>query len=560
MLYFNDLPDDENVRMYPRKFPSEYQGHYLRAAEENFYNRLCEQLPKEWIAMYHHRFIDKVFGIVDGEMDFVVIVPSYGILVIELKGGSVRYDGSNQKWYQKFSQGNEKLEKCIDPFAQARKGVHALLSALAGLGVSTDFRIHFAVVFPDVNMEFERLGMEVNRELIIDRHDLSQLVPKIQQILQYSIGSRKSWAEGNRVAELVENELLRSANFEIPLSQEMAYQNSHVKSLTDLQTRVFMGLRNNKRVLVTGCVGSGKTVLAATLAQHLAKNGRKTLLTCSNRALVQHLWRLSDQQKNLDVMTFGTLCRQATEALGHSFLTSVEVYPLFLRQYMHENPDARYDAIIVDEAQDIGHRSWKTLKSCLANPDEGSLFLFSDYELRVRKNSALPAMDVQFELTTNIRNTTDIFEALSGFCLSERYSSEGPPGRPIEALTYDENTLLPTLDSVVSNLVHRQLLKLDDIVILEQSAQRIKDCNLPCGVRLKEFGTSTIGVSFSTIRKFKGLEKPVVILVLDERLRQLSIQDRRWLIYLAMSRASNHLIVLATDQGHQLMHRCRLNM
>jgi DNA replication protein DnaC len=50
--------------------------------------------------------------------------------------------------------------------------------------------------------------------------------------------------------------------------------------LTASQVDALMSLRKQKRLIVEGCAGSGKTLLAAQLAREHAAAGKKVLFTC----------------------------------------------------------------------------------------------------------------------------------------------------------------------------------------------------------------------------------------------------------------------------------------
>src|SRR3954463_14925604 len=53
-----------------------------------------------------------------GEADFILAHPGGGALVLEVKGGSVRYDGARGTW---FSTGRGGEKRIKDPAAQARR-------------------------------------------------------------------------------------------------------------------------------------------------------------------------------------------------------------------------------------------------------------------------------------------------------------------------------------------------------------------------------------------------------------------------------------------------------
>ncbi len=51
----------------------------------------------------------------DGEADFIIFDPRYGVLVIEVKDGNISYEGG--RWYSTTRDTHEKNE--IEPFRQS---------------------------------------------------------------------------------------------------------------------------------------------------------------------------------------------------------------------------------------------------------------------------------------------------------------------------------------------------------------------------------------------------------------------------------------------------------
>src|ERR1019366_85187 len=75
-----------------------------------------------------------------------------------------------------------------------------------------------------------------------------------------------------------------------------------------------------------------------------------------------------------------------------------------------ENAFPRYDAVLVDEAQDFHQDWWFPIQLMLHDPDHGRLCLFSDPEQTpvYGKGDAFPAGLVSFDLAENCRNTKRI--------------------------------------------------------------------------------------------------------------------------------------------------------
>ena len=98
------------------------------AAERRLYEGFLEQLDDVYV-VYHS--VDWVLagrgGPDEGEADFVIAHPELGVLALEAKGGSIRYDPDDRRWFQSGHSGAHPLD---DPFAQAKGEMHSLMRIL----------------------------------------------------------------------------------------------------------------------------------------------------------------------------------------------------------------------------------------------------------------------------------------------------------------------------------------------------------------------------------------------------------------------------------------------
>lgn len=543
---------------YPGTLPDEILNDKLRGAEVRFYNALKRQVPTDWLVLYSCAWTSQWSNrTINGEIDFIVVVPAIGILVIELKGGTVWYNGESQQWYQSIPSG----PKEINPFRQVKRGVHALRRKLSALDNMAGKRLEIfhAVAVPDVKINFETVGLEIDRKVMIDRTDMNSLTERIEGILRHHVGN-EVWKDGIEVRTAIEEELTQSVVLRAPLSLDMVLAEHYMDQLTEEQNSVLEALSDNNRVLIEGCAGSGKTLLALAKAIELARSGKKTLLTCYNRALAERLKTIANGISNLHIYTFHALCEREVRAADKTLRMESEKvwtlhYPMWLRTVMHEHPKRRFDAIVVDEGQDFTEIFWKALlEKCLKDEENGLFYIFYDDEQRLNNSSyAVPSFPVRYRLTRNIRNTKQIFKAWSKFCDTEnQYVPGGPSGRNIEVLTYStESSLFKTLDDVLRRLKVEEEIDLSDITVLAPlGVQDLIGKRLESGIELTNKPGSHNGVHCTTIARFKGLETPVAIMLsLDGRLERLSPEEKRARVYIGMSRAKHHLILLGTLAG-----------
>ena len=95
-------------------------------AEAKVFAALARSLPVGWTVLHHVQWLQKRPGrdTPDGETDFVVIHPVHGALILEVKGGRVRYDSASGQWFTSGTGLGDVLIK--DPVGQARDSTYAL--------------------------------------------------------------------------------------------------------------------------------------------------------------------------------------------------------------------------------------------------------------------------------------------------------------------------------------------------------------------------------------------------------------------------------------------------
>lgn len=84
-----------------RMFPQRPRPESKSGAERRLYQALQEHLPDNFVVFHSVRWLvpDPQNGPRDGETDFVIAHPDLGILILEVKGGTIRYDGRTGQWY-----------------------------------------------------------------------------------------------------------------------------------------------------------------------------------------------------------------------------------------------------------------------------------------------------------------------------------------------------------------------------------------------------------------------------------------------------------------------------
>lgn len=547
--------------IYPQELPNRVRNDPLRSAEARLYDNLAVQLSRDWTTVYGAAWLGPLRPggePQDGEVDFVVAHPSQGVLLIEVKGGAIRYDSEHRTWISRDRKG---VDHSIDPFDQVRRNKYALIEKVRSHPGWRDrwVEMFHAVAFPDVERPRTELAPDAPPEIIIGKDDLSNLPHRLEEIFDYWHGQQdRPLEDGDRLVRVAVDVLGRSIELRNPLRLQIREEEEEFVRLTQDQFRTLDILSRVRRAAMGGCAGSGKTFLAVEKAKRLATSGNRTLLTCYNRPLAAFLSERCEGVDRLEVMTFHRLCKKAADEAGvhlpeidDESAPSVfrEEMPEALLQAMEALPALRYDAIVVDEGQDFEDTWWIALERSLVDSDYGILYIFYDTnQILYRDRGQLPSGLVEVPLSENLRNTRSIFQFVSCYYRGgDSPEARGPVGRTPEVLSYsDAPGMRRQVSRVLSRLIGIEGLDNSDIIVLTPRA--LEGSALLAGQLdghlqlVPDSLTSNRQIQVSTVHRFKGLERPVVILT---ELEQLSGRESDALMYVAVSRPRSHLIVIA---------------
>lgn len=531
-------------------------------AERAVFDAIRDRLPEPWEAFHGTGFTerDHATGTRDGEIDFVLAHPEVGIFCLEVKGGGVECrDGA---WYRTRRDGP--AERMRDPFEQAKGQRHALkrLISAAGSGIrGDDLLMGHAVAFPFATVHALGPGLNAPRELIVDRSDMGDLPAAVERVTAYHRGSRdRRRAPGEEGMEMLRELLAPNVVIASPLSAAIAEEEAALVELTNEQSLVLRGLAANRRVAIRGCAGSGKTMIAVEHARRLARDGANVLFVCFNRALRDELRRgPAAAREGVEFHMFHGLCR----SLAGRAKVPVPEYPAgeappeFFRTELPAalveaaaKLDVRYDALFVDEAQDL-HTEWLDALACLlTDPEASPVWLFLDdnqevYDARLE----VPSGYAHFELSVNCRNTRRIHEWVRRYYRGEvEPSVRGPEGREVELIHTGDGPA--TVAAVVERLCGREGVAPQDVVVLSEHGYDKSAIPGQAGGRyefVRERGAHGNRIQLSSIRGFKGLESPVVILCELEDMRFPERQAQ--LLYTGISRAKSHCVIVAPPEA-----------
>ena len=402
----------------------------------------------------------------DGEADFALLHPTYGRVVIEVKGGGIKLDGG--RWFSVDRSGSRHRIK--DPFEQATDSEHALVGYLKDCLPNPPWiPAGHGVVFTDVG-DFGALGPVAPAAITWGRADLDDPESALHRLVEH-------WELNGDLSGFVEDisALLSPAIVgRRLLRDEIAETEARLFTLTQEQFKVLDGLRRNRRAIVYGGAGTGKTVLAVEKARRLAADGFGVLLTCFNRPLADHVAAEFETVDSVLVRSFHGLCRWQMGMAAQPFPSDPPSEWWDHTAAVELAEAARItgfsvDAVVVDEGQDFDPEWFAALQMLLREPDLGPMYVFADtHQAIYRDGWEEPFRATRYDLETNCRNTLPIAEKVAAVYddVVATLGAHGPAPEWIDVVNAEGATA--SLPGVLHRMVNDGGLRPDQVIILTQ--------------------------------------------------------------------------------------------
>lgn len=507
---FNN-PQLKNQKCKPGLYPVQGILYDCPESEKKVYNALTEALPSNWYAWHSMklRTLRNEFS----ESDFVIADPSRGILILEVKGGSIsKEDGY---WYQ-----NRKVLR-TPPMDQAKRCCNILLKRFKEKKINPP-TIGIAVCFPDT---FIKKGPTQDdlKGFVLGADDLPNLKNILPNLMNKTIW-RPRPTQGGWVKEL-HNMWCESWLPEMQLSLRSRTIKENLIRLDKEQFCALCSIIENDIVLVKGGAGTGKTILSCELAKKEAASGRKVLLLCFTDALGSELSNLF-QEPNVTASAIGKFAVKLLRDKGYE---AEETYtPEFwnfipLQAAIDGLPceSERWDTIIVDEGQDMGDNEWGLILEC--TKQKKKLWVFIDDNQSFWKERKLPDnflnKCVKYKLDNPYRCPPGI-QALANAYVGEDLDIESIrtaiDDRIIKITTSDPAKVHEEVGREINELL-KEGFKLSDIAVISLRGMMLAE-NI---MHQKKMGKYLIfnatdtnaydNIVCDTFLRFKGLERPAVI-------------------------------------------------
>jgi hypothetical protein len=517
----------------------------------------------------------------DREGDFIILGPTGGVLVLEVKGGDLRKLATLGRW-----EGSARDHPVAQLLAEWSAVIDALRESAKGCDVPF---VAKALCLPDLDIEPKVASYrEIDRNLIVERGDLAS----------FETTWRRLFADRCYTVSKTERKVFLDS-----LAKEISPRAiQHFISETDriilrhtiAEFHVLDMLRGNRQLVVQGGPGSGKTWLALEQAFRFANERLQVLFLCYNVALAQQLSVLLSKRKmqkgEVIVRSWGTLSRELLDRAGVGWdnpvgLAERDVYfgdavPGLMREIVRDqlcNP--RFDALVVDEAQDHdtcwpGSESddtnagwWEIYWKLLREEADARMAIFYDQAQRpfFRQRDRFDAtrlfkrlsQPVQVSLQFMLRYSLPIFQflktlksdATTSLVDNLRTRTTLPEGPDVELYDVEPNRTATKVEEVVSRWVRDGFCRLDEILVLSPHGTKAKT-SLANYSRIGEWPVVGIderkpgSLALLSVNKAKGLDSLAVIMIDVESFDKLASPQEQMNYFMGASRARQLLAIL----------------
>lgn len=562
------------ARMIPHLTQDQLRSLKSRA-EARFYEECRRQLPPDVLVIYSANWIyrDGRGRLLEGEADFTIVVPQSGIFTVEVKGGGVSFDAGTGRWSS--LDRNRVAHEIKDPFRQASNERHAIKDQLLGHPNWRRWRgsrlmLGHAVMLPDVPDARPLLGPDRQRDFIGIDADMPALVAWLARLRAFWWRTGDD-ALGPHGVQLVEEILCSSIEVRPALRSVLDEAEQTRLRLTTNQAKILRIIGSRKRAVISGGAGTGKTLIAVEKARQLAESFEKVLLLCYNRPLADALASGVADQRRITVLTFHQLCERRVAAAraetardllkeaqnaypGHSDKHLFDVQMPYALALSNEVLAEKFDALVVDEAQDFSDDYWFAVEELLQDPSDGALYIFIDENQALyRRHGNLPVEGEPFHLTANCRNTAPIHRAGYAFYRGPAVDEPDLPGQDVHRVAIEGDVAQADgIANIIKGLLAEGVRSEDITVLLAKRPKArlhalLQAHRLPAGTAWSiETAGQRNSVLVDTVSRFKGLESPVVILWLGDE----TVTAEEWeVVYVGTTRAKSLLHVVGSTRA-----------
>ena len=516
----------------------------------------------------------------EGQSDFVLIGP-LGILIIEIKGGTKHIFRENGG-FEWGSDSRSLMHSKETPFQQASGNKYAIRKFLQenfkypSKIQKTIFAHGAAFPFGDLTSIKKKTNIQFQQWQIWDSNStdiktyIVNLIDKttdtLYEILDHYEGP-ENLSQQDITFILQYLAIEGKAIFKVSKEKEIE---SELIRLQDDQCKIYE--QNYKKICVDGGPGTGKSIGAEYIANQLILDQKKILWISFNRLFTESIAKkftgngFIDVKKSTQMML--DICRSNGLKLS---MDDPELMNKFAESALELSLDdelVKYDAIIIDEAQDILTEGFYEGLDFLIKGGwkSGSWYVFLDSDIQAevlnRMDEAILKQiqglaDLKATFSINYRNSPDVISDAAHFaeipvpeCKSKLEGSVTYLENREHKKNFVEEKVHEIISSGVRNPVVLTYQNPDNFLTKSVNNSFMKSLGRPKDqYYFSEYGTSDnydlYAVKFANIVAYKGLENNDIIL--HWPLKYYDSHYRPDLYYTALSRAFNKVYVILDD-------------
>lgn len=569
-----------------KMWPPIYDSNKIKKSpgEKVVFDRLRNDITCEDWYVFYSFFLDNHESQGEGEVDFIVFIPHKGIVIVEVKSHkTIEY--KNRQW---ILSGN------VDergPLEQANGNKWSLVNLVKDSEKKPEswskVPITHVAIFP--NAKFNLEGLEYESWRVCDSNRVSKGISSfLLNAINEEIKDNKSNYEKrknnslwqpklfdkkymNRVVSIISPEI----SAEIETSEERKLRiNKEIDELTPRQKEAIHSAENNRKILIDGLAGTGKTIIATELAGRASDGEEKVCYICYNKGLGSFI---SDKYKDFafDVFSIDKLLLHVSTFDKPPLDADTEWWRYTLVENAFDQlieKNIEYDYLVIDEFQDLAAGLNfmfldRLLKGGFAS---GKWTLLGDLENQNLYNNPSDLKNfltdnlgdsfLNYTLKINCRNTPSTVEFVEHFTKVSYFDTLRNEGlqAPRNYIFEDEVNQKNKVNFLLDNLY--ETYDSNEILFLTPSnstfISTFNENNSKYQINEFIFDSNhqnKTGPFYTTIKKFKGLEFNVVILV-DMKLSNYQTKsDLKNEVYTGLTRSLETTCIFFDQDAENLL-------
>lgn len=222
-----------------------------------------------------------------GEIDFLILHPDLGVLVVEVKGGAHRIQGLA---FVHVNSGT--ATRAVE---QVRSSTHGLAKWL-GVDPKLRLRIGYALMFPHsdfdgrvVSLALTDVTVNPPESIVVDRSDVLRIGPRVIEIMSYWKSALSNESLGEERMKALINTICPSFDGTPSWGARVVWDEKVWLRLTTEQSAVVDDVVMGNRIVIAGWPGTGKTLILIESARRLLRDGKSVLVLTFNTLLARFI-------------------------------------------------------------------------------------------------------------------------------------------------------------------------------------------------------------------------------------------------------------------------------